>query len=105
MSDAVLTPMDAVKQRLQLRARHYVGIMDCIRTVVRNEGPLALYASYTTTLLMNVPYNALYFASYESLRFMLKRGSEKEFDAWAHLGAGAGAGSLAAALTNPCIFP
>jgi len=101
VSDAILTPMDAVKQRLQLRARHYTGITDCIRTIIRNEGALSLYASYTTTLLMNVPYNAVYFASYESLRRLLKRGTEQEFDAFAHLFAGAGAGSVAAALTTP----
>jgi len=82
-------------------ARHYKGLSDCIRTIVRNEGVSALYAGYTTTLLMNVPYNAVYFASYESLRRLLKRGSEKEFDAVAHCIAGGGAGSLAAALTNP----
>jgi len=60
-----------------------------------------LYASYTTTLLMNVPYNAIYFASYEALRKVLKRGTERDFDAFAHCVAGGGAGSVAAACTNP----
>jgi len=101
VSDAILTPMDAVKQKMQLRAKHYNGLVDCVRTVIKYEGFRALYASYTTTLLMNIPYNAVYFASYESLRTVLKRGKESEFDIWAHLLAGAGAGSFAAALTNP----
>jgi len=101
ISDAVLTPMDAVKQKMQLGARHYKGMIDCIRTVFRSEGFGAFYASYTTTLLMNVPYNAVYFGSYESLRRVFKRGSEKDFDVWAHFLAGGGAGSIAAALTNP----
>jgi len=101
VSDAVLTPMDAIKQKMQLGARHYKGMTDCVRTVIKTEGFGALYASYTTTLLMNVPYNAVYFASYESLRQVLKRGSEKEFDVTAHFIAGGGAGSIAAALTNP----
>lgn len=93
--------MDAVKQRMQLGARHYTGMVHCIKTVLMNEGVAALYAGYTTTLLMNVPYNAVYFASYESLRRFLKRGSEKEFDALAHCLAGGGAGCVASALTNP----
>jgi len=101
VSDAILTPMDAVKQRMQLGAREYKGMMDCLKTIVAHEGVSALYASYTTTLLMNIPYVAIYFASYESLRKVLKRGSEREFDPIAHCFAGGGAGMLAAALTNP----
>jgi solute carrier family 25 iron transporter 28/37 len=101
VSDAILTPMDAVKQRLQLRIRDYKGVMDCLRVAIKQEGVLSLYASYTTTLIMNVPFHAIYFASYESLRTVLKRGSEQEFDPIAHLLAGAGAGSAAAAFTNP----
>lgn len=101
VSDAILTPMDAVKQRLQLRLQNYNGMVDCLRTVIRNEGVFSLYASYTTTLLMNIPYHAIYFASYESLRRAFKRGTEQEFDPIAHLMAGAGAGSTAAAITNP----
>jgi len=65
------------------------------------EGIGALYASYTTTLIMNVPYVAIYFASYESLRRVLKKGTEKEFDPLAHCLAGGGAGMLAGAVTNP----
>lgn len=93
--------MDAVKQKMQLRAKHYNGLVDCVRTVAKLEGYRGFYASYTTTLLMNVPYNAIYFASYESLRTLFKRGKETEFDIFAHLLAGGGAGSIAAAFTNP----
>jgi solute carrier family 25 iron transporter 28/37 len=50
---------------------------------------------------MNVPYHAIYFASYESLRTVLKKGSEQEFDPIAHILAGGGAGSISAAITNP----
>jgi solute carrier family 25 iron transporter 28/37 len=101
ISDAILTPMDAVKQRMQLGARKYNGMIDCVKTIVGKEGVTALYAGYTTTLIMNIPYVAIYFASYESLRKFLKRGSEHEFDPLAHCLAGGGAGMLAATLTNP----
>jgi len=101
VSDAVMTPMDAIKQRMQLGAREYHSLAHCTKSIIRNEGFSALYASYTTTLIMNVPYVAIYFASYESLRRVLKRGSENEFDPMAHCLAGGGAGMLAGALTNP----
>lgn len=99
LSDAVLVPMDAVKQKRQLSIKQYRGTIDCIRTVLRVEGVRALYAGYTTTLTMNVPYNFLYFATYESLRKIFKTSSE--FDPVAHIFAGGGAGVAAAGLTNP----
>jgi len=101
VSDATMTPVDVIKQKMQLKALHYKGPLDCLRTVIKVEGFGALYASYTTTLLMNIPYNAVKFGAYESLRRIFKRGSESEFEVYAHLGAGAGAGSFAAAITNP----
>jgi len=101
ISDAVMTPMDAVKQRLQLGLKNYKGLMDCVRTVIRTEGFGALYAGYSTTLVMNVPYNAVQFMSYEWLRSILKRGKEDQFDVLAHCVAGGGAGAIAGALTNP----
>jgi len=101
VSDAILTPMDAVKQKMQLGVRQYKGMLDCMKKVIAAEGFGALYAGYTTTLLMNIPYNAAYFASYESLRRFLKRGREDEFDVLAHLASGAGAGCISAAATNP----
>ena len=36
LHDAVLTPLDCVKQRLQLGL--YGGFLDCVRTMVREEG-------------------------------------------------------------------
>jgi len=99
VSDAILTPMDAVKQRMQLGT--YKGIFECVRGVVSAQGFRGLYAGYTTTLSMSVPYNAFYFASYESFRRLLKRGTEREFDVVAHFVAGGLAGSFAAAITTP----
>jgi len=100
VSDAILTPLDAVKQRMQLGS--YKSMISCIKDAVSAQGGVrGLYAGYTTTLFMNVPYNACFFASYESFRRLFKRGSERELDIFAHFIAGALAGSFAAALTNP----
>jgi len=99
VSDAILTPMDCLKQRMQLG--NYNSLLKCAREVVAKNGVGTLYAGYTTTLLMNFPYVAIYFASYEALRSTFKRGSETEFDPLAHCLAGGGAGAFAAAMTNP----
>ncbi len=44
--DAIMTPVDVVKQRLQMAHSPYKGILDCVRRVFREEGIGALYRSY-----------------------------------------------------------
>lgn len=95
LHDAVLTPMDVVKQRLQLG--YYRNIVHCIRSMLRDEGAAAFVRSYPTTVAMNVPYAAVAVATNESLKKLL--GSDPGF--WTYLAAGAGAGAAAAAVTCP----
>ncbi|KAM9960805.1 hypothetical protein ACTFIW_009957 [Dictyostelium discoideum] len=106
-SEAVASPMDVVKQRLQLQITDYKGLTDCTKRIWVKEGIRGFYSGYTTTLVMNVPYNIVYFASYESLKkiiqpwFNNKNPEERSYQLIDHLVAGGGAGMLAAAFTNP----
>jgi hypothetical protein len=50
VNDAVMTPGDVIKQRLQLASSPYKGIWDCIQTTYRAEGLAAFYRSYKTTV-------------------------------------------------------
>nr|GMD15749.1 mitoferrin-like [Ipomoea batatas]GMD18812.1 mitoferrin-like [Ipomoea batatas] len=103
-SDAVFTPMDMVKQRLQLSSSPYKGVMDCMRVVFREEGIRAFYASYKTTVLMNAPYTAVHFATYEAAkRGLLEVSPESTSDERliVHATAGAAAGTSAALFTTP----
>lgn len=88
MADAVLTPMDAVKQKRQLARKAYTGTFDCIRRVVAQEGVRALYAGYITTLVMNIPYSFMYFATYDGCRYYMKS-DPHTYDLKAHLLSGA----------------
>ncbi|PFH31412.1 carrier superfamily protein [Besnoitia besnoiti] len=54
--DIVLTPMDVIKQRLQLGC--YRSPLDCLRTVLQQEGVAALCRSLPATVLLNLPYGA-----------------------------------------------
>ncbi|XP_074267831.1 uncharacterized protein LOC141591418 [Silene latifolia] len=112
MSDAVLTPMDMVKQRLQLGGGvggAYTGVSHCVRRVFRDEGFKAFYASYRTTVLMNAPFTAVHFATYEAAKKGLVEISPHHVDGnnvdeetlLVHATAGAGAGALAAFVTTP----
>ncbi|XP_010557188.1 PREDICTED: mitoferrin-like, partial [Tarenaya hassleriana] len=91
-SDAVFTPMDMVKQRLQMGNGTYKGVWDCVKRVMREEGFGAFYASYRTTVLMNAPFTAVHFATYEAAKRGLMEISPESVPA---------AGGLAAAVTTP----
>ena len=100
-SEAVFTPMDAVKQKLQLGVREYNGVWDCCRKTMQQRGLWrGFYAGYTTTLVMNVPYSGIYFASYEFFKkSLLPEGVEHSN--LVNCLAGGGAGIIAAGFTNP----
>ena len=103
-SDAVFTPMDMVKQRLQLSNSGYKGVWDCVRRVLSEEGVGAFYASYRTTVLMNAPFTAVHFATYEAAKRGLMEISPESADDGrlvVHATAGAAAGALAAIFTTP----
>ncbi|XP_021289013.1 mitoferrin-like isoform X2 [Herrania umbratica] len=103
-SDAVFTPMDMVKQRLQLKSSPYKGVADCLRRVLMEEGIGAFYASYRTTVVMNAPFTAVHFATYEAAKRGLMEVSPDSTDderLVVHATAGAAAGGLAAAVTTP----
>jgi len=68
--DVIMTPMDVVKQRLQLG--QYRGTIDCFRTIFNAEGTRAFFLSFPTTLAMNLPYGGAMMASNESLRRILR---------------------------------
>ncbi|EGG19567.1 mitochondrial substrate carrier family protein [Cavenderia fasciculata] len=102
ISEAVASPMDAVKQRMQLQVTTYNGLKDCMRKMWVREGLKSFYAGYTTSLVMNVPYYGTYFASYESLKKVIEPFHSKDRNPLLlHLVAGGGAGVVAAAVTNP----
>ncbi|GMY10511.1 mitoferrin [Fagus crenata] len=103
-SDAVFTPMDVVKQRLQLSNSPYKGVWDCVKRVLSEEGFGAFYASYRTTVLMNAPFTAVHFATYEAAKKgLMEISPENASDERlvVHATAGAAAGALAAAVTTP----
>eukprot|EP00939_MAST-03C_sp_MAST-3C-sp1_P004333 g4333.t1 len=95
--DVIMTPMDVMKQRLQLG--YYNGMRDCFKRVLATEGMGAFFVSFPTTLAMNVPYGAVLVASHESIKRVLNPSGGANMPAF--LVSGALAGALAAAVTNP----
>lgn len=97
--DLVMNPAEVVKQRMQMHCSPYGGSLECVRCIYRNEGLTAFYRSYTTQLLMNVPFQAIHFMAYEFWQELFN--PEHQYDPKTHLISGGLAGGLAAAVTNP----
>ncbi|KAK0395868.1 hypothetical protein QR680_001469 [Steinernema hermaphroditum] len=97
--DAVMNPAEVVKQRMQMMYSPYGGSLECVRCVYKREGVQAFYRSYSTQLLMNVPFQTVHFMTYEFWQHQLN--PEHKYDPRSHLISGALAGGLAAAVTTP----
>lgn len=46
----------------------YKDVITCIKGVYKNEGLSAFYRSYTTQLVMNVPFQVIHFTVYEVMQ-------------------------------------
>eukprot|EP00823_Brevimastigomonas_motovehiculus_P004569 TRINITY_DN3035_c0_g1_i1.p1 TRINITY_DN3035_c0_g1~~TRINITY_DN3035_c0_g1_i1.p1 ORF type:complete len:295 (-),score=34.05 TRINITY_DN3035_c0_g1_i1:280-1164(-) len=97
--DAVVTPLDVVKQRLQMRDSRYFGIRHCFRSIIRTEGFSALYASYPVTVLLNIPFVSVYFSTYETIKKLLApNGNSQTIH---QIVAGGAAGALGGLISTP----
>ncbi|XP_036341756.1 mitoferrin-like [Rhagoletis pomonella] len=97
--DAVSNPTDVIKQRMQMYNSKYSTVIGCMKDVYRNEGIKAFYRSYSTQLVMNIPYQTLHFATYEFFQNTLNH--ERRYSPVVHMVAGGAAGATAAAFTTP----
>ena len=77
----------------------HIGVFSCMKSIYRTEGIRAFYRSFSTQLLMNVPFQSLHFMVYEYMQNLTNR--TRVYNPSAHIISGAVAGGVAAAVTNP----
>ena len=115
LHDLVMTPMDTIKQRMQLG--HYNSMTHAFKQIIKFEGWSGLYRSFGVTVMTNLPYGMVMVSTNEFLRSVLmdiKRqrssaGMAGEavpakpaiLDLQTTMLAGCGAGMVAAAVTAP----
>lgn len=97
--DAVMTPTDAIKQRMQVYKSIHSSNWSCVKSMYKEGGLGTFYRSYNTQICMNVPQQVIMFMSYEWLKNRLN--PSREHNLQAHLLCGGLAGGLAAFLTTP----
>lgn len=91
--------MAVIKQRMQIKNSPYRNVIQCAKTVYAREGLTAFYVSYPTTLTMSVPFTAVQFSVYESLKSLLN--PDGSYSPLTHCVSGGVAGAVAAAVTTP----
>lgn len=99
LHDAVMTPAEVVKQRMQMCCSPYTSSLNCTKDVFRNEGLRAFYRSYSTALSMNIPFQMSMVVTYGIVQ--RSTNPEKAYKPGVHFLAGAVAGGVASAVTMP----
>lgn len=96
--DLILTPLDTMKQRMQL-GYYKGGIVQAVTHIVRQEGGKALYRSFPVTLATNIPYGMVMVSVNEACK---QHWHSPDTPAWQTvLWSSSVAGCLAATVTTP----
>lgn len=100
-SDALMTPFDVVKQRMQNNndVQSVRSIYKTSSHIYRSEGLRAFFVSYPTTLILSIPFAALNFGIYEFSSDKLNPG--QHYNPIIHCVSGGISGAFAAAITTP----
>jgi len=104
-SATAMCPAEVVKCRLQFqRDAMYTGALDCISKIVRTEGTSTLYRGLPALYARDIPFNCVFFGSYELIVSMQMRalGRTKDELSAAHIFL---AGGLAGSIGWGTIFP
>jgi len=65
-SSFLLVPGELIKQRLQ--TGQYTSMMSGVSTILKNEGPLGLYAGYAAVCFRDIPYTMIELGLYDNLK-------------------------------------
>lgn len=104
-------PMDMVRGRITVQTEkspyQYRGMFHALSTVLREEGPRALYKGWLPSVIGVIPYVGLNFAVYESLKdYLIKTkpfglAQDSELSVTTRLACGAAAGTIGQTVAYP----
>lgn len=95
--DLLVTPVDVLKQRLQMENSRFRSSGDAFRQTTWHQ----MYRSYPTTVALNIPFVSANFMAYESSKLMLSRLYSTENPLPLHLFCGGVAGGVAGFCSTP----
>ncbi len=81
----VLAPVELVKCKIQVQTKGiaaaavYSGPLHCAYSIVKSQGPLALFHGYQSTVFREIPGNIAWFGAYEAvIRALTPAGQKRE---------------------------
>ena len=117
-AELLTLPIDITKVRLQAQRSgpttgknkpvvHYNGMVHAARTMIKQEGPAALWNGATPALLRQVSYTSICMVLYEPLRNAFGataiQGANREVPFLNKCLAGGCAGAIGITIANPCV--
>lgn len=94
-------PLDTAKTLLTAHPERFHGVFSTMTSIIRKQGPTALYRGLSPTLVAMMPYAGLDFAIYEQLKLFYLRRNNKEANLFILLFIGAFAGAVAQTACHP----
>lgn len=94
----LVSPLELIRTKMQSQKLSYAEIREALKTLIKYTGVSGLWMGLGSTLLRDVPFSAIYWFHYETIKQTF-RGTPQTFTF--NLAAGATAGSIAALLTIP----
>ncbi|NXO99732.1 S2540 protein, partial [Certhia brachydactyla] len=101
-SVTVVSLLELIRTQMQYRKWSYKQLYLCISTKVAADGWLSLWRGWTSTILRDVPFSAMYWYNYEHFKKMIYKevGANKP-TFFVCFTSGAASGSVAAVITHP----
>ncbi|KAF2808447.1 mitochondrial carrier [Mytilinidion resinicola] len=99
----VVVPFELVKIRLQdkAQAHKYNGMIDVVRKIITQEGPLAMYQGLESTMWRHVLWNAGYFGCIFQVRALIPVAKDKKGQVFNDLISGAIGGTVGTIINTP----
>ncbi|XP_053981334.1 probable mitochondrial glutathione transporter SLC25A40 isoform X3 [Hylaeus anthracinus] len=94
----LVSPLELIRTKMQSQKLSYAEITQALKTVIKYNGIFGLWMGLSSTLLRDVPFSAIYWLNYETIKQKF-RGPQETFTF--NFAAGAIAGSMAAFFTIP----
>ncbi|KAK0084616.1 hypothetical protein PV325_006724 [Microctonus aethiopoides] len=94
----IVSPLELIRTKMQSKKLSYRELGQALRTVIKYSGVQGLWMGLSATLFRDVPFSAIYWFNYETIKNLFPS-SHGAFSF--NLAAGATAGSIAAFITIP----
>ncbi|XP_021243209.1 solute carrier family 25 member 40 isoform X2 [Numida meleagris] len=102
VSVTVVSPLELIRTRMQYRKLSYKQLHSSVSSKVARDGWLSLWRGWSSTVLRDVPFSAMYWYNYERFKKMMcKNVGAHEPTFFTAFTSGAASGAIAAVITLP----